>query len=52
MEKMQTKDAEDTAILKEKIGKVQENTKDLMVEVKEEAEQESKTVCRFLTEDL
>ena len=31
---------------------MQENTKDLMVEVKEEAEQVSKTVCWFLTEDL
>ena len=31
---------------------MQENTKDLMVDVKEEAEQVSKTVCWFLTEDL
>ena len=31
---------------------MQENTKDLMVDVKEKAEQLSKTVCRFLTEDL
>ena len=31
---------------------MQENTKDLMVEVKEKAEQVSKTVCWFLTEDL
>ena len=31
---------------------MQENTKDLMVEVKEEAEQVSKTVCWFLIGDL
>ena len=49
---LQSQDAEDTALLKEKIGRVREKTKAVTVEVREEAVEETKTVCRFLSEDL
>ena len=52
LEVIQTKDGEDTALLKEKIGRVREKTNGVVVEVREEAVEESKTVCRFLREDL